>query len=312
LKKSKRLSLTIILVIVLAVAAWGLSVWLRIHDDPAMPPDLNGSEPFAKDPEKNIVNILILGLDQINNEPARADSIMVMSINEDTGEVALISIPRDARVEIPGRGKDKINHAMAYRGEITLMKKTVEELLGVPMHHYVYTNFKGFIIIIDILGGVQINVPRRMVYDDIYYPIDLQPGLQRLSGDKALQYVRFRSDNQGDFGRMLRQQEFVKAIAEETLKVSTLLKLPQLLEQVARHVRTDMSIPELLAFGRKASSINMDEVATVSLPGRNININGVAYVDLDQEVLQDTINRYLLWEEVEEVEEEPDAEVSAQ
>lgn len=311
MKKGKRNTLIGIMVIVLAVAAWGSSVWLRIHDDPALPPELNNPGPFENE-DPDIVNILILGIDQLKNEPARADSIMVMSIKEDTGEIALISIPRDSRVEIPGRGKDKINHAMAYKGEITLMKKTVEELLGVPLHHYVYTNFKGFINIVDILGGVEIDIPRRMVYNDIYYPINLQPGPQRLSGDKALQYVRFRSDKQGDFGRMVRQQEFITAIAEETLKVSTLLKLPQLLEQVARHVRTDMSIPELLAFGRKATSINMDEVATISLPGRNINLNGVAYVELDQEVLQDTIHRYLLWEEVEEIEEEEEPAISAQ
>ena len=120
---------------------------------------------------------------------------------------------------------------------------------------------------------------------------------QRLTGNQALQYVRFRGDTQGDFGRMLRQQEFLKVIADETLRASTILKLPQLLEQAARHIRTDMSIPQLLNFGRRASGLNFDEVVTVTLPGKNINVNGVAYVQLDEEVLNETVRLYLQWEE---------------
>lgn len=303
MKKGRNVVLVLVLLGVLSAAAWGSSVWLRIHDDPGLPDDLGITRPDAQgNPEKNIVNILVLGLDQLENEPARADSIMVMSINQDTDEVAMVSIPRDSRVEIPGRGKDKLNHAMVYKGGITLMKATVEELLGVPIHHYVYTNFNGFIKIVDILGGVEIDVPRRMVYDDIYYPIDLKAGKQRLNGNQALQFVRFRADAEGDFGRMRRQQEFIRAVAEETLRPKTLLKAPQLLEQAARHIRTDMSIPELLSFARRASAINMDEVVTVTLPGRNINVNGVAYVSLDEDVLRETVRRYLQWEEEKQTE----------
>ncbi len=298
MNKPKSIFAAVIIVSLLSAVAWGASVWVRIYHDP---PEINGEESNVKgDPEKKIVNILIIGTDQLQKEAARADSIMLMSINEDTDEISLISVPRDARVNIPGRGMDKINHAMAYKGEIALMKKTVEELFGVPINHYVYTNFSGFIKIVDILGGVKINVPMRMYYEDVYYPIDLQPGLQRLNGDKALQYVRFRGDGQGDFGRILRQQEFVKALAEEVLKVTTVLKLPQLLEQTARYVRTDMSISELLSFVRRAFGFNLDEAVTIALPGSNVNVNGAAYVELDKEVLQDVIHRYLLWEEAEE------------
>jgi LCP family protein required for cell wall assembly len=304
-RSGKKYAVAVLGLLVLAASGWFWSVWVRIHENPPPP---EGTDPpvVETNPEKNILNVLVLGIDQLKNEPARADSIIVMSLNKDTGEVAMISIPRDARVEIPGRGPDKINHAMAYKGEIALMKRTVESLLGVPIHHYVYTNFAGFINIVDVLGGVSINVERRMVYQDIYYPIRLQPGVQRLTGELALGYVRFRGDSQGDFGRMQRQQEFLKAIAKEVLQVRTVLRLPQLLEQVARYLRTDMTIPQLLSFSRTATGMNMDEVVTVTLQGRNINVNGVAYVALDMEHLEETVERYLRWEEedVEEVVEE--------
>lgn len=301
-RSGKKCAVAVLGLLVLATSGWVWSVWVRIHENPPHP---EGTDPVVDANQgKNILNVLVLGIDQLKNEPARADSIIVMSLNKDTGEVAMISIPRDARVEIPGRGQDKINHAMAYKGEIALMKRTVESLLGVPIHHYVYTNFAGFIKIVDVLGGVTINVERRMVYQDIYYPIRLQPGVQRLTGELALGYVRFRGDSQGDFGRMQRQQEFLKAIAKEVLQVRTVLRLPQLLEQAARHLRTDMTIPQLLSFSRTASGMNMDEVVTVTLQGRNINVNGVAYVALDMEHLEETVERYLRWEEVEAEEEE--------
>ncbi len=303
-KKKFPIAIAVAVVLLLAVAGWGWSVWVRIYES-APPPSENGeTEPPVVDPEpeKNILNVLILGIDQLEHEPARADTIMVMSINQDTDEVALISIPRDARVEIPGRGMDKINHAMAYKGELRLMISTVEKLLGVPMHHYVYTNFAGFTRIIDTLGGVTINVEKAMYHESVYLPIDLQPGVQDLNGAQALSYVRYRGD--GDFNRMLRQQNFLKAVASETLKPATFLKLPVLLEQIARHVRTDMSITQLLSFSRTASEIELDELNTVMIQGNPINVNGVSYVQLDDDHLQETIRRFLHWE-ADEDEEEP-------
>lgn len=296
----RRSSATLVIMTVLLVLgtgfSWFLSVWLRVHDDPILP-DYVPPVTEPDDPQHSITNILVLGLDSMGNEPGRADVIMVMSINEDTDEVALISIPRDARVHIPGKGLDKINHAMTYKGEIAVMKATMESLLGVPIDHYVYTNFPGFVKIVDILGGVTIDVEKKMVYQSEHRPsFNLSPGLQRLNGDEALGYVRFRGDSKADFGRMQRQQKFLKAVAKEVLQVKQVLKLPQLLEQGARHIRTDMSIPQLLAFARRSNSINLDEVVALTIPGRGTTIQGVSYIELDKEALEDTIKRYLRWE----------------
>lgn len=297
LRKGSRYVFAFILLGVLSVATWGCSVWLRIHDNPE---PTNSAAPIKTsnpNQEKNITNILLLGLDQLGNEPARADMIMVMSINEDTNSVSLISIPRDSRVEIPGKGHDKLNHVMSYKGGTSLMKSTVEELLGVPLQHYVFTNFNGFASLVDILGGVEVDVPRRMVHLSARHPINLRAGRQRFSGDQALQYVRYRGDAEGDIARMRRQQEFLKVASAELLRARTLLKLPQLLEEAASHLRTDMPLQQLLAFGRRATRLNLEEVVTVTLPGENIYVNSVSYVKLDEAVLEEMVRRYLLWEE---------------
>ena len=288
------------LVCLLAVSGWAWSVWVRIYEETApMPGIVEGADDQPQDVEKHITNILILGTDQIKNEAARADTIIVLSFNEDTEEVALISIPRDARVEIPNRGLDKINHAMAYKGEIVLMKSTVEKLLDIPIHHYVYTNFRGFSSIVDILGGVTIDVEKEMIHidEDEPFPFHILPGPQKLKGEQALGYVRFRGDDEGDFGRIRRQQIFLNAVAKETLKLSTVLKLPQLLEQAAKHIRTDMTISQLLSFAKTATGIDPDEIVMITLQGKNANVNGVSYVALDSEFMEETIRRYLRWEE---------------
>lgn len=278
--------------LLLLAAVWGNSIWQRIHYRPAA-----AEETFPlPEPQGEIVNVLILGLDE-NGGRGRADTIMVMSVNEVTNQVAIVSIPRDARVEVPGRGTDKLNHVMTYKGEIAQMKKTVEQLFGVPVHHYVSTDFAGFAKIIDLLGGVTIDVEKRMVHTSIYRPpINLYPGLQRLDGRQALGYVRYRGDAAGDFGRMQRQQKFLKAVAAEALQVQTLFKLPRLLEEAASHVRTDMSLTQLLAFGSLAAQLDPAAVSAVTLQGRGATIGGVSYIVLDEEQLGETVRRYLRWE----------------
>jgi LCP family protein required for cell wall assembly len=217
-------------------------------------------------------------------------------MNNDTDEVAMISIPRDSRVEIPGRGLDKINHAMAYGG-INLMRATVEKLLGVPVHHYVYTNFAGFQSIVDTLGGVTIDVEKRIsVSGEGALPaVTLQPGEQKLNGVQALAYVRYRSDSEADFGRMRRQQQFLRATADEILQAKSIIKLPQLMEQAASFVRTDLSITRALGFAKKVAGFNLDEIEACTLKGTSKTINGVSYVILDENNLQQVINHYIKW-----------------
>src|SRR5690606_29379418 len=122
------------------------------------------------------------------------------SVDRRTGSIAALAIPRDTRARIPGRaGFDRINVAHAIGGP-TLAVQAVESLLGIAIDHYVRVDFAGFEALIDALGGVVIDVEKRMYYEDHAQGlvIDLQPGLQLLDGAKALQYVRYRSDGYGD------------------------------------------------------------------------------------------------------------------
>jgi LCP family protein required for cell wall assembly len=265
------------------VVAWLWSVWARVyHRSPDVRPD-----------DGQITNILILGIDQLDDEPSRADSIIVMSIHKETQGISMVSIPRDSRVEIPGFGLDKINHAMAF-GDIELMRDTVEQLLEVSLHYYVYTNFSGFKGIVDTLGGIDVDVERIIIGHD-GRPI-VEPGLQRISGSQALTYVRFRSDFEGDFGRMRRQQQVLKAIGKRIKQPMTIIRLPALLEQLAQDVRTDMPIPQLFSLERTLSRTDFADINTIQLAGTSTLIDGVSYVILDMEFLWQAVRRYLRWE----------------
>jgi len=152
-----------------------------------------GIFPFSSDIiSYNRVNILVVGCDEIENH-GRADTIVLLSISPKTKDVLILSIPRDTRVEIPGRGMDKINHAYAFGGE-KLISKTVSSFLDVPIHFYAIADFNGFVNIIDELGGVEIDVEKEMHYVDKAggVEIHLYPGKQILDGEKSLQYIRFR------------------------------------------------------------------------------------------------------------------------
>ncbi|MBP1765386.1 MAG: cell envelope-related transcriptional attenuator [Firmicutes bacterium] len=238
------------------------------------------------------INILLLGLDEGDNEhpgaPQRSDAMVLASIRQDTGAVTLLSIPRDTRVAIPGqKGQEKIAHAYYYGGS-ELAAKTVEELLNVPVNYFVVIDWQAFIKVVDILGGVNLYVERDMNYDDPYADlhIHLLKGYQHLDGQKAGEYVRFRSDELGDVGRVQRQQRFLKVISGQFVQPGTILKLPALVSAVKQHVKTDMTFWSYFQAGRGLRAVWAGEVQTVMLPGSFSTIGGVSYWVPNQEQLE--------------------------
>jgi len=153
-------------------------------------------EPF---PGRTRINVLLLGSDDLDNI-GRSDTIMVLSLNPRLKHVAVLSIPRDSRVEVPGHGLDKINSAYAYGG-VELAQKTVEQFLGVHIDYYAQVDFNAFVEAVDELGGVDIDVPdpfgtgKGMVKHTYYESINLKPGYQHLDGKQALQFARYRDDS---------------------------------------------------------------------------------------------------------------------
>ncbi len=238
-------------------------------------------------------NVLILGVDadELHTETGRADAIIVASVDIVNESISLLSIPRDSYVEIPGYGMDKINHSYHYGG-VELVKQTVQDFLQVPIDYYAVTNFDGFEEIVDILGGVEIDVDKRMYYRTYDSLIDIEKGLQVLDGEKALQYVRFRHDPMGDITRTERQQKFLIAVYEKAMSVSTFSKLPQLIPAVLDMLETDFTMTQLVRLADLLYDAGLTNIKNTSLPGTFGNMGGVSYWIPDRSALPALVLEY--------------------
>lgn len=226
------------------------------------------------------VHVMILGVDQRADDVGRSDTLMVATLDTESGKGSLLSVPRDTRLAIEGHGYDKANHAYAFGGH-ALSQSAVEKLLGVPMDHYIIVNTSAFERIIDAIGGVDIDVEKRMHYEDPWddnggLVIDLYPGEQHMDGKKAIQYVRYR-DGEGDIGRIGRQQKFVKAVLAKVISPEILPRLPKLVEEVSSAVKTDMSLPEMLDFAKRLKAIHDAGLSADMVPGKPAYYEDISY-----------------------------------
>ena len=229
---------------------------------------------------KDKSTIMIMGVDTREDDVGRSDTLMVATIDPKKNQAALLSIPRDTRVKIKGHDWDKINAAYAYGGE-KLTQRTVEDFLGVNMDHYVIINTHAFQKIIDAIGGIDIDVEKRMYYtdpwdDDGGLVIDLRPGMQHMDGKTAVTYVRYR-DEEGDIGRIKRQQKFMKACMDKIVSPAIIPKLPTVISEVLSSVKTDLSARQLLEFAGALKDAQKNGLRTDMVPGRPLYIDGVSY-----------------------------------
>jgi len=231
------------------------------------------------------LNVLLLGIDAREGETnTRTDTIILASVDPKTKQMSLLSIPRDTRVYIPKHGYDRINSAAVYGGpEMTM--EVVSDLLGIPLKYYVLVDFNGFKNIVDTLGGVTLEVEQDMYHydptDNYAYHIDLKKGLQRLDGDKALQYVRYRGYAMGDIDRTAHQQKFLIALGKEVLQPSTILKLPSLVPTINKYVKTNLSLSDMMKLASAAKSMEDGTFVAQTLPGRPVDIDGISYWGVD-------------------------------
>lgn len=288
-KKKRKLSIAgYIAFLAFLLLCLSFGFWLGGKMNPPLLPEDKPDNPEHVFKAPEMLNVLLLGIDQRENEPARADTLLVATLDLQDKEVHLLSIPRDTRVPIPTKGVTrKINYAHAVGGaELTV--QTVEHFLQLPIHYYIETNFVGFSKIIDSLGGITLNVERRM-----YKPleqIDLQPGLQKLDGDGALAYVRWRDDGRADLGRIERQQKFLCALADQTLRFSTLWKIPQLLEEIKEYVGTDFSLSQMISLANKFKDLKNISIHTYQVPGESDEENyGGSYWIADEAKLTEIL-----------------------
>ncbi|MDP2945282.1 MAG: LCP family protein [Atribacterota bacterium] len=237
----------------------------------------------------NRINMLIVGCDEIENQ-GRADTIVLLSISPKTKNVLILSIPRDTRVEIPGRGMNKINHAYAFGGE-SLISETVSSFLDVPIHFYAVANFNGFVYIIDELGGVEIDVEKEMYYVDKAggVEINLHPGKQILDGEKALQYIRFRYDKLGDLGRIKRQQKLALAVIKKMINFDSIIKIPQISEGMKEYIETNIEARDTVALANLFRGVNQEKFRVETVQSKPVYIKGISYLEPNVEEVQQRV-----------------------
>ncbi|BBB89733.1 MAG TPA: LCP family protein [Methylomusa anaerophila] len=293
------LVLVLFLLVIASLAGASIYVYTILTREPAARVAATAERPVQT--LNNRVNILILGLDDLDrdnpgNTARRSDSMIIASFNPEDGTMNLLSLPRDTEVSIPGhKGLDKLNHAYAYGGP-ELARNTVEQFLRVPINYYVALDWEGFIKISDILGGVNLYVEHDMNYDDPYadLQIHLARGYQHLDGNKAGQYVRYRSDELGDIGRVQRQQRFLKAIVKESMQFGSIFKMPALASAAKQHIHTDMSFFTLFKLAINLANFKTDSVHAEMLPGNFATIDGSSYWILDKDQAKLIVEKMLL------------------
>ncbi len=234
------------------------------------------------------VNILIMGIDARSDEAnSRSDTMILASIDGKSKKVALVWIPRDTRVEVSPKRYDKINSVNYVQGPEAACK-VVSKLLAIPVNHYVVCNFNGFAKIIDILGGVDMDVEHAMYHwdPDPKLQINIAKGQQRLDGQQALGFVRFRGVPTADIGRTGLQQTFVKALAQELLQGSTILKLPRLLPEMADNVKSNIPAEDMIYLAKMARDFKTEDMITQTLPGYSYTepASGASYWQADAKI----------------------------
>jgi polyisoprenyl-teichoic acid--peptidoglycan teichoic acid transferase len=246
---------------------------------------------------KQRVNILILGLDygDWNNPdrdgPARTDTMLVFSIDTNSHEAGILSIPRDLTVDIPGMIRpNKINTAHRFGeyynlpgGGPGLSMKTVEQLLGVPIDYYARIDFYAFEKLIDEIGGVELDVPEEITVDPLgpQNTVTLLAGRQHLDGATALAYARARNTPNGDFDRAIRQHQVILAVQERVMKIQMLplliFKAPRLYKQISEGIQTNLPLEKAIRLAWLSRRIEADDIQTGAI-GR-----GQLYVEMTEE-----------------------------
>jgi LCP family protein required for cell wall assembly len=310
--KINKIFLIIIIIIISVSAIFGIYLWNLFA---RISPETEEAKKVRSNFKINWsdrVNILLIGCDNRKNMNigVRSDTMILANIDFKTKKIKFLSIPRDTRVFIPGHDTyDKINSTInpAYweDGGIALTLKTLENLLNVPIKLYVKVDFEGFKKIVDSIGGIKYNVEKDMYY---YDPTDgtlinLKAGEQILDGDKALQYVRFRNDAQGDFardstgkiyGRVSRQMNFMKAVALKLSENKNILKISNLINIISRYVETNISSSELLKAAITLKEISVDkDVMVLNFPGNAQYIDDLSYVVPNEEELKELVEKEL-------------------
>ena len=260
----RRLLAMVIFTVLLLLAAGGIYALVR------------GTEYLVQEYQTmyaGYTNVLVMGIDDgadpTNTEGAKADTILVLSMENSSGKVRCITIPSDTWVNPPGNAHVMRIRSVYTEGGASLMVREVNRLLGIPIHQYVVLDLKGFSALIDALGGIDIYVESDMDYEDPEggLNIHLKQGYQHLDGNQAQQYLRYRSPELGDVGREQRQQRFVKSLYQQVMRLETVPKLPLIAETMRKHVKTSAEVFDSAHLANVVRHLSSDQPQGVILPG---------------------------------------------
>ena len=256
-------------VVLLVLVSSGLFAWSMVQDVQETVTKVNDNLQISKErqqvvtiEEKRSVSILLLGIDRRGTEQGRSDTMIVLTLNPETDEGAMLSIPRDTKTEIVGKGtRDKINHAYAFGGAEMAMN-SVEALLDIPIDYVIETDMEAFKDVIDTLGGITVMNKFAFSSDVYTFPV----GEVKLDGEAALAFTRMRYDDpNGDFGRQERQRDVITAMIEAGRTNFSLDTVTNLLDVVGNRAKTNIELQEFLTLSldytdafRNASTLRIE------------------------------------------------------
>ena len=231
-------------------------------------------------------NILVVGVDA---DGTRSDTIMLLSVTPKDNTINILSIPRDTRVSLKKGYYTKINSCIGKDNGEQLLIDNVKELTGLPVHSFCKVGFDGVANIIDILGGVEYDVPMDMNYEDPVQnlTIHLKAGLQTLDGEQSVGLLRFRSGYaSADLGRISTQQDFIKEVARQKLNVKYIFKIFPIMSEISESLDTDMSPMEIIKLAWKFRDTKNLKMESYLLPGEPKTIGSRAYYIADDDAAQ--------------------------
>jgi len=300
--KKKRTWLKVILItlgiLLLAAGVYAFMVYNSLNDAVSNMHEETNREVSSKRTEKVSLkektpfSVLLLGVDANSGDSGRSDTMIVLTVNPILESIKMVSIPRDTRTEIVGRGTmDKINHAYAFGGA-EMAIDTIENFLDIPIDYYVKVNMEGFADIVDAVGGVTVVNDLDFSYDGFHFA----KGTIELSGKEALAYSRMRKeDPQGDFGRQKRQRQIIQAVIKEGASLSTLTNYDDIFEALGENVKTDISFSQMVSIQQnyKEAAKSLEQI---QVEGSGTKIDGIYYYVVSDDYkseLQNALRKHL-------------------
>ncbi|PGS56049.1 LytR family transcriptional regulator [Bacillus sp. AFS041924] len=291
-KKLLLILVSLLVVIGLGIGGYAYSIYHNVNKtSDAIYKDIKKTDKRKEEvsvEKKEPFSILLLGVDHRPGDKGRSDTMIVLTVNPNTNTTKMVSIPRDTRTEIVGKGKvDKINHAYAFGG-IQMSVDTVENFLNIPIDYYLEVNMEGFKDIVDAVGGVDVNNDLDFTDGGIHFA----KGNIHLDGDEALVFSRMRKlDTRGDFGRQLRQRQVLEAVVKKGASISSLTNYQSMLQAVQKNIVTNINLSDMISI-QKDYRVAAKNITETQVKGESKKIDGIWYVIVSKEE-QDTISNDL-------------------